>query len=157
VRTPQPESCAETLGAALRNGLAQMAQEQGSDDIHSWRWDRVHRAMFPHNPLDTVGALKPIFSRSIPNGGDAFTLDVANIRASDLYNQYNLPAYREVIDLHQLDASRFVQAIGQSGQLLNPNYSNLIVRWQRVDYLPMCFEQMTIDQAAEDRLVLEPQ
>jgi len=157
VRTPQPESCAKTLGLALRDGLAQMAKAQASDDIHSWRWDRVHRAMFPHSPFDSVPALKPIFSRSIPNGGDAFTLDVANIRASDLYNQYNLPAYREVIDLNQLDASRFIQPVGQSGQVLSHNYSNLIERWQRVEYVPMRFEQPTIDQAARGRLVLKPQ
>jgi penicillin amidase len=157
MRTPQPESCADTLGAALRDGLAQMAKMQRSDDLHSWRWDRVHGAMFPHNPFDNVGALKPIFSRSIPNGGDACTRDVANIRANDLYNQYNLPAYRQVIDLSQIGASRFIQPVGQSGQLLSHNYSDLIERWQRVEYLPMRFDQAVIDQATPARLVLEPQ
>ena len=156
VRTPQPEGCAEMLGAALRDGLAKMAQAQGSDDLHTWRWDRVHHAMFPHIPFDSVAALRPIFSRSIPNGGDAFTVNVGPIRASDLYNQYNVSAYREVIDLSDLDGSRFMQPVGQSGQLLSRSYSNLIDRWQRVEYLPMRFDQATIEGAVESRLVLEP-
>jgi penicillin amidase len=157
VGTSQPETCADTLGAALRDGLAQMAQAQGSSDFTTWRWDRVHHAMFPHTPFDSVPALKPIFSRSIPNGGDAFTVNVGPVRAGQLYNQYNAPGYREVIDLSDLDASRFVQPVGQSGNLLSRNYSNLIARWQCGAYLPMRFQQATIEQAAPDRLVLEPQ
>jgi penicillin G amidase len=50
-----------------------------------------------------------------------------------------------------------MQPIGQSGQLLSPHYSDLLARWQRVEYLPMRFEQATIDWAIEGQLVLEPQ
>jgi penicillin amidase len=155
IRTQPAETCAVVLGAALADGLAEMAKRQGNDDFRSWRWDRVHQTQFPHQPLDE-SPLKPIFSRSIPNGGDAFTVNVAPIRSSDLYNQRHIPSYREIIDLSDLNASRFMFAPGQSGHFLSGNYSNLIERWQRVEYLPMRFDSQAIDAATVGRLVLEP-
>jgi penicillin amidase len=156
VRTSAPESCAMILGAALADGLSEMAKHQGSDDFTSWRWDRVHRAVFPHNPFDQVGALKPIFSRSIANGGDGFTVNVAPISRGDLYNQRHVPSYRQIVDLSNLGASRFIHTVGQSGQLLSGDYSSLLERWRRVEYLPMRYDKDAINAAAAARLVLEP-
>jgi penicillin amidase len=156
IRTPAPESCATVLGAALVNGLSEMAKRQGSDDLATWRWDRVHHAMFPHNPFDQVGALRPIFSRSIPTGGDGFTVNVAPISRDDLYNQRHVPSYRQIVDLSNLGASRFIHTVGQSGQLLSSDYSNLLDRWRQVEYLPMRYDKETINTAAAARLVLQP-
>lgn len=154
--TPQKEDCAVTSGLALKDGLAEMAKYQGSSDPKSWRWDKVHRATFPHNPLDNVGPLKSIFSRSIPNGGDNYTVDVGSIRTSALYNQYHGPSYREILDLSDLNNSRFIHTVGQSGYVLSGNYSNFIERWQHVQYIPMRFNKDTINGAADGRLTLEP-
>ncbi|MBK9715478.1 MAG: penicillin acylase family protein [Kouleothrix sp.] len=156
VGTPAQEDCATELGAALSDGLADMAKVQGSQDVKGWRWDRAHHAMFPHNVFDGVGALRPIFSRSIPNGGDGFTVDVAPISQSDPYNQYHVPSYREIIDLSALDSSRFIHTVGQSGSVLSGDYSNLLERWQRVEYMPMRYDKATVDAAAKARLVLQP-
>jgi penicillin amidase len=156
VRTPQPEDCAAVLGGALFDGLNDMATRQGSEDFRAWRWDRVHMARFPHNPFDNVGALRPIFSRSIPNGGDGFTVDVGPIRRSELYSQYHVPSYRQIIDLVNWDASRFIHTGGQSGQLLSGGYSGMLERWQRVEYIPMRYEAEAINAAAAARLILQP-
>jgi penicillin amidase len=156
IRTPPPEDCATVLGGALYDGLAEMARYQGRDDFKAWRWDHVHRAIFPHNPFNSVDTLRPIFSRSVPNGGDGFTVNVAPIRRSDLYNQYHLPSYRQIIDLADWRASRFMHTVGQSGQVLSPDYSNLLDGWQRVEYLPMRYDKEAINAAAGARLVLEP-
>ncbi len=150
-------SCVATFGAALAGGLDEMARHQGSDDPGSWRWDRVHHTIFPHNPFDEVGALKPIFSRSTPNGGDGFTINVAPIRNSELYNQYHIASYRQIIDLADLGASRYIHTTGQSGQLLDRHYGDLIARWQRLDYLPMRYDTEAINAAAAARLVLDPE
>jgi penicillin amidase len=93
----------------------------------------------------------------VPNGGDDFTVDVASISRDDPYNQYHVPSYREIVDLSNLDASRFVHTVGQSGQVLSGDYSNLIARWVKVEYLPMRYAKATIDTATQARLVLEPQ
>jgi penicillin amidase len=133
-----------------------MAKHQGSDEITSWRWGQVHHAVFPHNPFDQVAALKPIFSLSIPNGGDDFTINVAPISRGDLYNQRHVPSYRQIVDLSDVGASHFIHTLGQSGQLLSGDYSSLLERWQRVEYLPMRYDKDAINAAATARLVLEP-
>ncbi|HEU4324717.1 MAG TPA: penicillin acylase family protein [Roseiflexaceae bacterium] len=153
-RTAERESCAATMGLALRDGLADMAQAQGSDDPSAWRWDKVHIALFPHNPFDSVPQLQPIFSRSIPNDGDRFTVNVAP--PDENYRQSHVPSYRGIMDLADLDRSRFMHTVGQSGNPLSPHYSDLLERWQRVEYLPMTFSRGAVDAAASERLVLEP-
>ena len=156
VTTPAKEDCPTQLARALDDGLVRMAKAQGSDDMARWRWDAAHHTLFPHNVFDGVGALKPIFSRSVPNGGDGFTVDVAPISQGNVYNQTHVPSYREIIDLSALDSSRFMHTVGQSGYVLSGHYADLIARWQRVEYLPMRFARNTVDAAAQDRLTLTP-
>lgn len=153
-RTAASESCDQQLGAALEQGLDAMSQEQGSTDINTWRWNKAHHTYFPHQPLDSVGALRPIVSRSIPNGGDKFTVDVAPVRASD-FDQRHVPSYREIIDLSNLGASRFMNTLGQSGSPLSGDYANLLDRWQKVEYLPMRYDEASIEQGQQGTLTLE--
>lgn len=156
VNTQPVEDCSVALAAALKDGLAEMARYQGTTDLNAWRWDKVHHAIFPHNPFGSVDPLRSIFNRSIPTEGDRFTVNVAPHRITDLYNHYHIPSYRQIIDLSNISSSRFIFAGGQSGHVLSDRYSNLIEPWQRVEYLPMRFDAATIDTAAAERLVLEP-
>lgn len=156
VNTAAAESCADTLAQALSAGLETMAEAQGTSDLRQWRWDRVHLAVFPHDPFDNVDVLRPLFSRSIPNGGDNFTVNVGPIRRSDLYKQYNVPSYRQIIDLSALENSRFMHTTGQSGQLLSSGYADLIEHWQRVEYMPMRYGREAVDAAAAGTLTLTP-
>jgi penicillin amidase len=152
VRTPQVETCADTLTNALTEGLAKMSEAQGTDDIQAWRWDRSHRALFPHNPFDKNPQLKPVFSRSVPNGGDMFTVNVGSTFQWDEYNQLNSAQYRQIVDYGDLNNSRFMIAPGQSGAPQSPHYDDLLERWQRVQYLPMRFGSRVIDNTLQGRL-----
>mgnify|MGYP001335315613 CR=1 FL=1 len=156
VNTPAAEGCDAALGKALAAGLEHMAEAQGTGEIAAWRWDRVHSARFPHNPFDQVAALRPTFSREVPNGGDDFTVNVAAAERDDLYVQRNVPSYRQIVDLGDLDASQFMHTTGQSGHPLSPGYDNLLGPWQRVEYLPMRFGAAAVDAGAADTLTLTP-
>lgn len=133
------EDCATTLAKALTRGLEAMADAQGESDPTRWRWDRVHQAVFQHTPFSQVGALRGVFERRIPNGGDNFTVNVAPVRITEPYLQYNVPSYRQIIDLNDLNASRFMHTTGQSGNVLSSRYSDYLERWQRVEDIPMRF------------------
>jgi len=139
VGTPAVEGCDVPLAAALADGLETMAEAQGTPDVRSWRWDKAHIVIFPHNPFNNVGALRPLFSRSVPNGGDAFTVNVGPVRRTELYHQYHVPSYRQLIDMADLNASRFMQTTGQSGNLLSGSYDPWVQPWQRVEYVPIPF------------------
>jgi penicillin amidase len=152
VRTPEPETCETLLGLTLRRALSSMAKLQDSSNPSKWRWDRVNAAQFPHLPLDAVPVLSWAFSRRVPRGGDAFTITPVMPIGDRIF----VSSYRQIIDLASLDASRFMIPMGQSGHIWSPHYSDLLEKWNKVEYLPMRFSRPAVDAAKADTLVLEP-
>jgi len=152
VRTVEPETCETLLGQTLQRALVGMAAKQGGTRLASWRWDRVNTATFPHMPFDASPTLKRFFSRSLPRGGDGFTVTpVMPIR-----DRLFISSYRQIIDLASLDASRFIIPMGQSGHVWSEHYADLLDKWSKAEYLPMRFSRGAVDDGAMDRLVLEP-
>ena len=123
-------------------------------DTTRWRWDRVHHAAFPHSGFDTVAFLRPLFSRSMPNGGDWSTVNVGPVAADALYEQRSVAGYREIIDLSPANDSRFIDAVGESGHPLSPHYDDFLRDWQAVRYRKMRMERTDIEQGAIGRLLL---
>ena len=118
-----------------------------------WRWDRIHNTQYPHRPFSEVDYLKPLFHRSIGNGGDRFTVNVAGVNLDTPYDQTHVPGYRHIVDLADLQNSRFIQTTGQSGNVLSSHYDDFIRPHRDVQYIPMAFGRA---QAAGDTLILEP-
>jgi len=154
-RTPQKETCDDDVRSALRSGLADLAAQLGTD-MTRWRWDSIHRAVFPHQGLDSVAALRPLLSRSIPNGGDWSTVDVGPVASDRPYEQHNVPGYREIIDLSPANDSRFIDAVGESGHFLSPHYDDFQRDWQAVRYRRMRMDRAEIEKGALGRLRLTP-
>lgn len=147
------ETCSETAKHALDNALDDLSERMGAD-LSRWRWDRVHITQYPHNPFSQVSYLKGIFHRTIPNGGDRYTVNVAPINLTNPYVQTHSPGYRHIIDLSNIAASRFMITTGQSGNVLSNHYDNLIRRHRDVEYLPMLFGK---ENVRGNTLRLEPQ
>jgi len=152
VRTAPRESCADTALAALDRALDTLSERLGSR-MDRWAWGDVHQTQYPHRPFSEVNLLRRFFHRSIPNGGDTYTVNVAPVRLTDLYNQYHVPGYRHIIDLQNLNGSFFMITTGQSGNPLSPHYDDFIERHRNVEYLPMTFGR---DNVQGDVLTLEP-
>jgi len=152
VRTPEPETCETLLGRTLQRALAEMSGRQGTSNLAKWRWDRVNAARFPHRPLDGAPVLRRFFSRTVPRGGDAFTVTPVMPLDDDSF----VSSYRQIIDLAGADSSRFVIPMGQSGHVWSDHYANLLDTWNRVEYIPMRFTRLAVDDAAKAKLVLEP-
>jgi penicillin amidase len=120
--------------------------------VANWRWDRVNSAEFRHMPFDNIFWLRRWFSRTVPRGGDAFTVTpVMPIRGRTF-----ISSYRQIIDLASIDASKFIIPMGQSGHVWSGHYADLLDKWNKTEYLPMRFSRSAVDEAAGDRLVLEP-
>jgi penicillin amidase len=149
------ETCDDAVTDALRTAVADLTGRLGSD-MSRWRWDGVHRALFPHQGLDAVAALRPILSRSVPNGGDWSTVDVAPVAADRPYVQTQVPGYREIIDLSPANDSRFLDAVGQSGHFLSGRYADALPDWRAVHHRKMRMERAQIEQGALGRLRLTP-
>ena len=152
VLTAPVEDCQETARVALELALDDLEMRMGGN-MEGWAWEKIHLTQYPHNPFSQVAYLKWLFHRSIPNGGDRYTVNVAGVNLSSMYNQTHVPGYRQIVDLTELNRSRFMITTGQSGNVLSPHYADLIRRHRDVEYLPMTFGQENVQGKV---LVLAP-
>lgn len=147
------ETCVETAQTALDNALDDLSERMG-DNMDGWRWERIHITQYPHNPFSQVSYLKWLFHRTIPNGGDRYTVNVAPVKLAEPYIQTHSPGYRHIVDLSNIADSRFMITTGLSGNVLSRHYDDLIRRHRDVAYLPMRFGR---ENVAGDVLRLTPQ
>jgi penicillin amidase len=155
VRTVKKETCDDAVTAALHAGVVRVTALLGSDPTR-WRWDTIHRAMFPHQGLDSVGLLRPLLSRSVPNGGDWSTVDVGPVVAEQPFEQHSVPGFRQIVDLSPANASVFLDAVGESGHFLSKHYDDFLPDWRAVRYRKMRMDRPDIDANAIGRLRLVP-
>jgi penicillin amidase len=156
VKTAGVETCDEAVTSALGRGVADLTRRLGSD-MTRWRWDAVHRAVFPHSGLDALQALRPFLSRSVPNGGDWSTVNVGPVDVDHPFEQHTVPGYREIIDLSPANDSRFLNDVGQSGHPMSTQYDNFLPDWQAVKHRKMRMDRAEIERGAIGRLRLTPQ
>jgi penicillin G amidase len=123
-------------------------------DPRRWRWDAVHRAVFPHQGLESIGLLRPLLSRAVPNVGDWSTVNVGTVDAATPFDQRAVPGYRQIVDLSPANDSRFIDAVGQSGHFLSPYYDDFQRDWQAVRHRPMRMDRAAIADGAKGTLTL---
>ena len=149
------DGCDAIVTAALHDGVATLAGQMGST-VAGWRWDTVHRAVFPHQGLDTVPGLHWLLSRSIPNRGDWSSVNVGAVDVTRPFEQTEIPGYRQIIDLSTANDNRFLASVGQGGHFLSPHYDDLLQKWHDVKHLPMRMDRAAIESHATGRLRLVP-
>jgi len=155
VATPVRENCDQAVTTALHAGVEELSEKMGRE-VARWRWDSVHKAIFPHQGLDAVAALRPLLSRSVPNGGDWSTVNVGPVAADARYEQHSVPGYREIVDLSHANDSRFIEAVGPSGHFLSKYYDAYLSDWRAVRYRKMRTDRLDIETGAIGRLRLTP-
>lgn len=96
----------------------------------------MHRATFPHAILTNVPPLNRLSDRAVPHGGDRYTLNRASYDPSTFRMTVG-SSYRHILDFADLENSRFIHPMGQSGALLSGEYDNLLAKWTGGQYLPM--------------------
>ena len=156
VRTERRETCDETVTRAFHDAVSALASRLG-DNLSRWRWDAVHRAVFPHQGLDSLSLLRPLLSRSVPNGGDWSTVDVGAVAADQVYEQHSVPGYRQIVDLSTANDSRFMNDVGASGHFLSKHYDDFLSDWRAVRQKKMRMDRREVDAGATGHLTLQPQ
>jgi penicillin amidase len=126
-----PEGRAAGIEAALAGALDAVEREDGRDPAR-WSWGRVHRLSYPH-PL-AAGLPAPVARRlsfgPVALPGEWHTLSVAGFRLrGEDYRVVHIPSARLIVDLGDVDASRLVLPLGQSGQILDRRAKNQLRRW----------------------------
>jgi penicillin amidase len=134
VATPARETCADFRARTLADAVSLLRSRLGSDSSR-WRWEDLHRARFPHGVFDGVPGLRRIFSLEKKQGGDASTVNVGAYRLDGSFRMTDGPSYRQIVDFADPDGLRFVHATGQSGNVFDRRYRDLLPLWRGGGYL----------------------
>ncbi|HUI24811.1 MAG TPA: penicillin acylase family protein, partial [Candidatus Kryptonia bacterium] len=143
------------LRRCVREAVAELRQRLG-DDIHGWRWGRLHTIYFIHGAARTPELKRLLNVGPFEMPGDGFTPNNTGQNFRFSYRQVAVASYRQVVDLGNPDASLSIHTIGQSGQAESPHYADFAPLWARGEYHPMLFTRAAIEAAAEATLVLRP-
>ncbi|MCW2837298.1 MAG: penicillin acylase family protein, partial [Marmoricola sp.] len=124
-----------------------------------WQWGRLHRLELENQSLGKsgIGIVEAIFNRGpFEVGGGSAAVDATNWDATQGYAVTSAPSMRMVVDLDDLDRSRWINLTGASGHAASGHYRDQTPLWVKGDTLPWTFGRDAVRKAGEDRLVLEP-
>ena len=143
------------LLSAQRSAIAALHTARGAN-VAGWAWGEVH-ALNLHHALDALLPAAPASRVSgPPSGGDGSTVNarwwagIARPQAS------GGALFRAVVDVGDWDASRAINAPGQSGIPGDPHYADLAAPWSAGATFPFTYSPAAIAARAETGLRLEP-
>jgi penicillin amidase len=131
--TSARETCAAFRARTLADAVSLLRKRLGADTA-GWRWDRLHRARFPHGIFDGVPVLRRLFSLEKGQGGDSSTVNVGAYRLDGTFRMTDGPSYRQIVDFASPDRFRLVHTTGQSGNVFDRRYRNLLPLWRDGTY-----------------------
>ena len=151
-RTKPKETCEDRLALAHRRAVAFLQEGYGAE---APPWGEAHRARFSHPVAGRIPLLRNLLDREIATSGGPTAVNRGGSRFRDARNPFQHAhgaGYRAIYDLEDLDRSRFIQAVGQSGNPFSPHYDDLMELWRDGNYI-------TLDpaRAPVHRLLLRPQ
>ena len=153
------EGSGEILKRALVEARLDLARELGKVPA-TWRWGRLHQLDLKHQVMGADGVpsvIQDLFDRNgIELGGGSSIVDANSWNASKPgYDVTTGPSMRMVVDLGNLDASRWVNATGQSGHAYDDHYSDQVDAWAANETFAWPFSQAAVRDATDEEL-LEP-
>ncbi|MGW7252627.1 penicillin acylase family protein [Streptomyces sp. NPDC054834] len=128
-------------------------------DIDTWSWGRLHRLFLKNQTLGTdgPGILKYVLNRG-PwklSGGEA-TVNATGWNAAGGYGVVWVPSMRMVVNLDDLDKSKWINLSGASGHAYSAHYTDQTGKWAKGELLPWSFSGKAVDGSTSDTLVLKP-
>jgi penicillin amidase len=87
--------------------------------------------------FEAVRGLRSVFSLETGQGGDASTVNVGAYRLDGSFRMTDGPSYRQIMDLSRDGADLWVHTTGQSGNVFDRKYRDLLPLWREGAYLPL--------------------
>jgi penicillin amidase len=148
----------EILRQALVQARLDLTRKLGKNPS-TWEWGRLHRLELTHKlGGDGVpGYVRALFNRGPweMRGGSAI-VDANGWDASTGYDVSWAPSMRMIVDLGNLDASRWVNQTGASGHPFNPHYDDQVQAWVDNRSFTWPFSPRAVRATAQDELTLVP-
>ncbi len=153
----------EDRDAILARAMVQARKELTrllAKDPTRWRWGRLHQLDLVNQSYGRSGIppLERLFNRGpyeVPGGSDSVLATGWNAHGNG-YAVTAVPSMRMVVDLADLDRSRWVNLTGVSGHPWSDYYNDQIDLWTRGETEPWAFTEAAAKKAAEHTLTLVP-
>ncbi len=162
------EGESEILRRALVEARLQLTRELGKDP-KQWQWGRLHQLTLQHQVLggdDIPGYVSMLFNRGpmdMPGGSaivDANGWDASAGLDGDSSKAFKVdwaPSMRMVVDLSDLDRSRWVNQTGNSGHAFADHYNDQSEAWRKNELFDWPFTEAAVKEAGGDELRLVPE
>ncbi|GIG61316.1 penicillin amidase [Longispora fulva] len=157
-RTPAVESQQDILAAAMADAERELTERFGKDP-KAWRWGDLHTLTLTNQTFGKsgIGPIEWLFNRGpFPVAGGGGIPNATGWDAPDGYEVTAVPSMRMIVDMSDLDASRWVQLTGNSGHAFDEHYDDQFPLWQKGQDLPMRWNEATIRREAASTQVLRP-
>lgn len=154
--TAQVETRDEILMQAMRDARNDLTSKI-SRDPDEWSWGRLHTLTLRNETLGTSGisVVERIFNRGpYPVSGGGGLVNATSWDAAQGYEATSVPSMRMVVDLADLDRSRWIQLTGNSGHAFEAHYLDQFELWQHGKTLPWLFSAERLKRDAEHKLTL---
>ena len=149
----------EILRQAMVQARRDLTEQLGKAPV-TWQWGRLHQLTLEHKILggDSVPApVRAMFNRgSWQMPGGSSIVDANGWDAGKGYAVNWAPSMRMVVNLGELDASRWVNQTGNSGHPYDDHYVDQADAWVRNETYPWPFSEKAVRAGAGDELTLTP-
>lgn len=148
----------ELFARAMKDARWELTAKLGKDQS-TWSWGRLHQLTLKNQTIGTEG---PGFMRWLLNrgpwnlGGGEATVNATGWNASSGYGVTWVPSMRMVVNLNDLDKSRWINLTGASGHAYNSHYTDQTTMWAKGELLDWPFGKEAVDKATVDTLTLKP-
>lgn len=154
------ESRDEVLRQALVDARLELTRTMGKDP-EGWEWGTLHGLTFVHQVLGGEGIPGPIRSLvnagPYPVGGSSSTVRATSWDASEGFAVTAAPSMRMVVDLGNLDNSRWVNQTGNSGHPFSDHYDDQIDAFIEGRTFAWPSSREAVLESTEDTLTLVPE
>ncbi|MER6048058.1 penicillin acylase family protein [Streptomyces sp. NPDC001793] len=148
----------ELLAQAMKDARYELTSKLGKN-IDNWTWGRLHQMDLKNQTLgkDGPGFLQDLLNRGPWNlGGGEAAVDATGWNASGGYQVTWVPSMRMVVNLADLDKSRWINLTGASGHAYHAHYYDQTDKWAKGELLPWAFSEDAVKTAGKDTLTLSP-
>ncbi|MFJ8200047.1 penicillin acylase family protein [Streptomyces sp. NPDC096152] len=155
---PKADNRDELFRRAMIDARWELTAKLGKD-IDTWSWGRLHRLFLKNQTLgsDGPGFLQYALNRG-PwklSGGEA-AVNAAGWNAAGGYGVIWVPSMRMVVNLADLDKSRWINLTGASGHAFSAHYTDQTGKWAKGDLLTWSYSPDAVDRSTSDKLTLKP-
>lgn len=156
--TPEVEKRDDILAKAMSDAVKELSDLQG-ETAKDWNWGKLH-TLTPTNATfgkSGIGPIEWLFNHSaVPTSGGKDLVNATGWDAAAGYEVDAVPSMRMIVDLSNLNESRWVQLTGNSGHAFHANYDDQLELWRTGQLLTFRFDQATIEKENKHVLTLTP-